>query len=481
MPARRFRIALLLPLSAVLWAADPFVTQTSTETVPAPRPVKRKGQPSLKKLKDVGEKVLTPNPRFQEPQPQPMPIRSPKTPKLETSPETAPTQAERFFRGAARVMTWSWRDNIFVWLPAISTDPNTGPTYGIMPVLVLSDSETKHIRHLVAPSYTYNELFKQTVTGRYYFYPTDESQLYAVGSYSQQTNREIKLRYEDTAFLGGRAFVRAEGYYDIDGSLRFFGLGPASRESDEAGYTGKDKVLRAAMGVNFFESMRFTTGFRYRWLEVDHNIIDGVDDLVASFPGTPGIDAQETVVQEFRVLWDTRDFAVTPSQGRSGEIFFEKTSQGWGSESDFIRYGLEGKRFIPWNGGKQITALHGLFDQANGPDIPFYEQAMLGGRETLRGYGEGRFYDRGRIVINVEQRIEITSLALMGVVTRFEAGPFIDVGTVFPRLGDAQWKHVRPVFGGSFRAAVKPNVVGSVDVGVGKEGPGVYVGISYPF
>ena len=69
----------------------------------------------------------------------------------------------------------------------------------------------------------------------------------------------------------------------------------------------------------------------------------------------------------------------------------------------------------------------------------------------------------------------------MGVVTRFEVGPFVDIGTVFPRPGDMQLKDVLTVVGGSFRAAVKPNVVGSVDVGIGREGPGVYVGISYPF
>jgi hypothetical protein len=480
MPSRLLRIALVLSLSANLWAAETDPPTSSTTTKKAA--VKRRGPQPLKELKRGAEKVLTPNTRFQDPRPQVMPPRSPKTPKLESEPmETAPTGTERFLRGAAKIMTYSWRDNIFVWLPAISTDPNNGPTYGLMPVLVLSHPETHHIRHLLAPSYTYNSLFKQTITGRYYYYPTDESQLYAIGSYSQETNRELKLRYEDNAFLGGRIFLRGEGYYDVDGSLRFFGLGPTSHEDDEAGYTGRDKVARATVGVNFFESMRFSAGLRFRSFEVESNIIDGVDDMVTQFPTVPGIDAQDTVVQEFRMLWDTRDFAVTPSQGRSGEIYFEKTSRGWGSDSNFQRYGLEGKRFIPWMGGKQITAIHGLFEQVNGPNIPFYELAMLGGRESLRGYGEGRFYDRGRILFNIEQRIELSSLALMGVVTRFEVGPFIDLGTVFPRLGDARWDNLRPVFGGSFRAAVKPNVVGSVDVGIGKEGPGVYVGINYPF
>src|SRR5262249_28720516 len=159
------------------------------------------------------------NPSFQGPKPRAgaMPLNAPPTPKLEPLPPAppTPTASERFFRAVAKVMTLSWDDNIFVWLPAISTDPNAGPTFGLMPVLVLSNPENHHIRHLIAPSYTYNGLFGQTVTGRYYFYPTDASQLYAVASYSQHTNRELKARYENSSFLGGRAFIRGEAYYDV--------------------------------------------------------------------------------------------------------------------------------------------------------------------------------------------------------------------------------------------------------------------------
>jgi len=86
-------------------------------------------------------------------------------------------------------MTKSWNGNIFVWLPAISTDPNGGPTYGVLPVLVLSDPETHHIRQLLAPSYTYNKLFGQTGTMRYYWYPSESSQYVTIGSFSQHTNR----------------------------------------------------------------------------------------------------------------------------------------------------------------------------------------------------------------------------------------------------------------------------------------------------
>jgi hypothetical protein len=41
-------------------------------------------------------------------------------------------------------------------------------------------------------------------------------------------------------------------------------------------------------------------------------------------------------------------------------------------------------------------------------------------------------------------------------------------------------KDANAVAGLGFRAAVKPNVVGNVEVGIGREGPAVFVGINYP-
>jgi len=425
-------------------------------------------------------KKTSPNPRVQAPEFSPMPASPPTLPMLPPSPPQG-TAAERFFAGAAKVMTRSWNGNIFVWLPAISTDPNAGPTYGVLPVLVLADPVTHNIRQLLAPSYTYNSLFGQTGTMRYYWYPSDTSQYVAIGSYSHHTNREAKMRYENTALMDGVLYVRSEAYYDVDGSRRFFGLGPESRKSDESGYTSQDSTFRAAAGVNFFKYWRATFGARVRRMTTEDNIIPGIPNMATQFPGTPGIDAQNTTAGEFRLLWDNRDLPITPSRGSSGEIFVEKTDGVFGSDSDFVRYGLEGKSFFLWKNPKYVTVVHGLFEKANGSNIPFYELPSLGGRNSLRGYGEGRFIDRGRLVFNVEHRITLTTMEMMGIKTNFEVAPFFDVGSVFPDIQDVKSKYFRPVAGGAFRVAVKPNVVGDVEVGFGKEGPAVFVDINYPY
>ncbi len=467
-------------------SSSPYSVSSSTSTVKRRLTPRHKLRAIRKKATRIIEKYGTPNPNVHAPSPSPMPTPPPTVPKVE-KPVPPPAYAkplplsERFLRGAAKVMTTSWNGNIFVWLPAISTDPNAGPTYGILPVLVLSDPASHHIRHLLAPSYTYNSLFGQTGTGRYYFYPTDSSQLFLTGSVSEHVNKEIKGRFVDSEFLGGRAFIFGEGQRTTDGSMRFFGIGPSSRSSDEAGYTMTQTAARFAMGVNFLHNWRASAGARYRRVEIGDNIVPNISDLRTRYPGLTGIAAQNTVAGEARILWDTRDYPVTPTKGSSGEFFLEKTNSALGSDSDFFRYGGEGKRFFPWSHPDHVTVIHGLFERVDAHQIPFYELPSLGGRETLRAYGDGRMADNSRLLFNIEHRITLTSLSMMGVQTKFEVAPFFDVGAVSSKFSVVRRRDFRTVYGAAFRAVVTPNVVGAVDVGIGKDGPGVFVGINYPF
>ena len=443
-----------------------------------PKRIRDASRKLKKQLKEKGH----PNPRVQSPQPSAMPTSlSPTTQMPEMKAPLPPPGPERFLSVVAHVMTTTWNHNIFVWLPAVSTDPNTGPTYGMMPVLVLSDQLTHRIRHLFAPSYTYNNLFGQTGTWRYYFYPTESSQFFTTASISVRKNHELKIRYENPALWEGVGYIRAETYSNVDASQRFFGIGPLSTDNDEAGYTGKSTVARLSLGINFLEAWRASVCTHYLRQRIEDTIIPNTANFATRYAGRPELETTQSITNEFRLLWDTRDIPVTPTKGSSGEIVVEKTNKGWGSDSDYFRYSIEGKQFFNWSNPKHITVAHTLFEKVNGPYIPFYEAARLGGRDSLRGYGEGRFTDRGRMVFNLEHRITAASMTMMDIQTNFEVAPFVDLGTVFPTFNSIERKNFQAVAGLGFRAAVKPNVVGDVEVGIGREGPAVFVDINYPF
>ena len=73
------------------------------------------------------------------------------------------------------------------------------------------------------------------------------------------------------------------------------------------------------------------------------------------------------------------------------------------------------------------------------------------------------------------------SLKLSGVTTDIEVAPFVGVGTVFDHPGRGSTRDFRPVFGGAVRAVARPQVVGSIDMGVGQEGVAIFVDINYSF
>lgn len=429
-------------------------------------------------------KKSKPNPKVQSPgTASAMPTQAPPMPEgLKPDTEPLPVAgADKFFNTMAKIMTKSWGPNIFVWLPAISTDPNAGPTIGILPVLVLADESTRRIKNLLAPSITYNDLFGVTGTMRYYWYPTDRSQLFAYGSYSAETNRVAKLRYENPAALEDVLYVRGEILYDVNGSQRFFGIGPHTNEGGESGYTFRQSGGRTAFGINFWKHMRTTIGGRFLTQETRDNIIPDLAGLNEKYPTLNGLGLQQTVSHEWRLTWDSRDIPVTPSRGQSAEVYLEKTNRGWGSDADYFRHGVDARSFFPWNNPRHLTVVRGFYERVIGPNIPFYELSQLGGRDTLRGFGQGRFMDSGRLGFNLEHRYTLASLKLMGISTNFEMAPFVDAGEVFPSSDQIQARTVQFVGGLGFRAAVKPSVVGDVEIGVGREGPAVFVDINYPF
>ena len=92
-----------------------------------------------------------------------------------------------------------------------------------------------------------------------------------------------------------------------------------------------------------------------------------------------------------------------------------------GSKASFVRYGLEGGWLWPHFGERLVLAVRGLLDRVDGPNIPFFELSELGGDETLRGFGENRFLDEGRVLVNAEERFRVFQINYGNVRTEIES------------------------------------------------------------
>jgi len=97
--------------------------------------------------------------------------------------------------------------------------------------------------------------------------------------------------------------------------------------------------------------------------------------------------------------------------------------------------------------GPAVLAIGGGIDRASAP-LPLYEQRLLGGASTLRGYRPGAQAGDSLASASAEIRVPLTSPLSIG---RFGIKAFTDVGTVWQsdqRLRDQRWS--RGVGGGAF-------------------------------
>ncbi len=139
------------------------------------------------------------------------------------------------------------------------------------------------------------------------------------------------------------------------------------------------------------------------------------------------------------------------------------------------------KGFIPLDRARYITAFRLAYNQTLGDDVPFLERSILGGETTLRGYGRNRFIDSSYLLLNLEERVRLFRWEIFNVTADWELAPFIDLGSVMKALDRANTQSFEFNPGIGFRALVRPNILGRVDVGFGKDGPAVFVGLGYPF
>ena len=372
---------------------------------------------------------------------------------------------------------------MFVRLPIIDSDPNRGITYGVMPIIVLQGENDDRIKQIHAPSLTYNKDFKLSPTYRYYYYPEEDAAFVGRISGAKYEN-EVMAEYTDHSLFGSPYDVLARVQKNRDAGQRFFGFGPDSAKDGEANYIQDYWLYNWAIGVPLRPESPFRTRLSQRYISsrILNGPLPGLPTFQSSFPQQFATQAQQTAETRISFEYDTRDHVVTTTQGVYSQVFAESSVRGFLSEYDYERYGGEARWFVAVpEHPAQVIALQGRFEQLLGQTPPFWILPSLGGKYSLRAYGDGRYIDRGTATFNIEDRIKMYEARTAGVTTEIQFAPFVGLGNVFDTPQEATMKTIRPVVGAAVRAVARPQVVGSVDFGVGREGLSIFTDINYSF
>ena len=372
-------------------------------------------------------------------------------------------------------------DYSFFPLPAFDTDPNEGETYGVLPVWMFKDDDGR-VRTIIAPSITWNEIRGVTGTFRYFLYASALERLEFIASYSQHIDQELKLQYKNLNVFGGRFHTDFQFLHERVSSVRFFGIGPSSKKEDESNMTLGTTGGYALFGVNITPTVRLSLAESIQRYQVDRGGVPGLPFTGDLFPDLPGVEGAFIHAQRVALIHDSRDSLTTPTEGLYVSIFAEASTELLGSDADYLKAGVEAIWLKPFMDRRVVFVARGLFEGTSGDsDTPFQVLPTLGGVDTLRGFGENRFYGDALLLLNAEVRIKVIRMRVFGVNAEFEVAPFVDVGKVFNSAEQFMDTRFEVTPGLGFRGLAPPSVVGHIEIAYSREGPAIYVGLDYPF
>jgi hypothetical protein len=367
-------------------------------------------------------------------------------------------------------------------LPVIKTDPNEDISLGALSAFLLHN-QNDEISTMIVPQVNYNKNFGTTTTLYGAFYPSPDRSWEINLSQATKINEDYTLELRDNTFLDKKLVLNASLFLFTDGSARFFGFQSDSSAANETNYADAESGFTLSIGYKITEYIQVIVGERFRQVEIDPGAIDTLPFIQDKFTPdeVPGIEGFTTHAQQIALLYSSLDHRNMPTQGLYGLLAFENSAKFLGSSANYRHYIVEVKGYFPLWQARFITAARVAYNQTLNSEVPFLERSILGGKNTLRGHGENRFVDSSYLLFNLEERIRLFRYELFNVNTDWELAPFIDLGAVMENLFDVSARNfvVNPGIG--FRAVVRPNVVGRVDIGFGNEGPAIFATLGYPF
>lgn len=367
-------------------------------------------------------------------------------------------------------------------LPVIASSPNEGITAGALSAFLLHD-KNDNINALLSPQVNYNKNFGVSSTLYAAFYPSPDRFWEANLSKSTIINEDYEFRLRDKTFLDRKLETNLSAFAFSDGSARFFGFEARTPHQRETNYTDTEIGFNLSVGYDIGHHIQVVLGERYRDVAIEPGAVTSIPYIKDRFSEqrVPGLNGFVAHAQRLSLVYSTLDSITAPTFGGFAKATVENSSKALGSDVDYRHYEGELKGFIPLDDARYVSVFRLVYNQTLGNSVPFLEQSILGGENTLRGYGRNRFIDNSYFLLNLEERIRLFRWEIFNVKADWELAPFIDLGAVMSRLDRASAKQFEFNPGIGIRAVVRPNIIGRLDIGIGHDGPALFVGLGYPF
>jgi hypothetical protein len=376
----------------------------------------------------------------------------------------------------------------FIPVPLIGVDPNSGTTVGVIPTWIHTNDQ-QQITRIMAPDLVYNPSFGAGAHFRLFDYPSQDVQWSVVAYLYEHVQRSVDYEFDSGRLRNGPWSITGSLVDTRDGTPRFYGIGNKSPTIDETDYTSQEARAQGTIGYNLTHAWQIQYTLRERVVDVLPGSLAGVAALQARFGNILGVGTNEQLLNRLSVVYDSRNDITIPSAGAKWVAYSGVASRrGAFNDSMYSEAGVDGRAFWPVT-PETIVATHVALRYLLTSDrVPFWAlssvgggDSAIGGNQPLRGYGEGRYYDRDYFSSTIEIRHRVLDFDAISTHVEIEVTPFVDLGRVFARNGTFPLEQLHQVYGIGFRGIARPSVVGYVDIGYGGSGVAAFTGIAYPF
>jgi len=253
--------------------------------------------------------------------------------------------------------------------------------------------------------------------------------------------------------------------YDKFLKSNFFGFGNNSKDNDWQ-FPKEFSKLEVTFGRAFTERIIGEIGLFFNHTSVyDYKTNQ---KMSADIPG-----AGEKLTSYIKIHWrrDTRDSRIHPKAGWNLGLNADFASKSLGGDYNFNRYRLEISKYQKLLSPDHIFAFRCWSQHIDGT-APFYEQSIIGGGGTARGFKADRFIGNAFVLVSAEYRFMIYK-KLGGIL-------LVDYGRVFNDINKANLHNWKSNGGWGLRYYTA-NFVVRFDMGISKEGTRIFFNFGHVF
>jgi hypothetical protein len=336
--------------------------------------------------------------------------------------------------------------------------------------------------------------------------------------------REFFLRLDVPYIFNTKWRLRAEGGYEVNPNLLYFGISAAQSLAPLQYYDANGNLVNKASYSDYENNFlkganQFYNTYNKKEsvlnVSLEHSFHEGrlralIGYEVASVNMTPfggnslffndynagkllGLGKNTITIAQLGLIYDTRDLEPDPSQGIFAEVTNELSLKSLGSAFNFNKTFAHVNYFRKLFPGsiKRLIFAGRLAAGYTALDAPFFEYQDqwssegsiegLGGSTTLRGYKQSRFLGRVMNFNNFELRWRFAQARMAKQHLEFSAVPFFDFGGVWDEFSSLNVNNLRRSEGMGLRITWNESTVLRFDYAVSEEDQQFFFNLAHAF